>query len=57
MAEPAATPPEKKKKKKITFSMAWREARELIWRYRGRLALGFGIMLISRLAGLVLPAS
>ena len=45
------------KKKKITFSIAWREARELIWRYRGRLLLGFAIMLVSRLAGLVLPAS
>ncbi len=49
-----AEPP---KKKKITFSVAWREARELVWRYRGRLFLGFGIMLISRLAGLVMPAS
>ncbi len=49
-----AIPP---KKKKITFSIAWREARELIWRYRGRLALGFGVMLVNRLAGLVLPAS
>ena len=48
---------EKPPKKKITFSIAWREARELIWKYRGRLALGFGIMLIGRLAGLVLPAS
>jgi ABC-type multidrug transport system fused ATPase/permease subunit len=57
MAETVANPPEKKKKKKVTLSMAWREARELIWRYRRRLALGFGIMLISRLAGLVLPAS
>ncbi|HLG04644.1 MAG TPA: ABC transporter ATP-binding protein, partial [Gemmatimonadales bacterium] len=45
------------KKKKITFSIAWREARELIWRYRSRLLLGFAIMLVSRLAGLVLPAS
>ena len=46
-----------KTKKKITFSVAWREARELVWKYRGRLALGFLIMLVSRLAGLVLPAS
>jgi ABC-type multidrug transport system fused ATPase/permease subunit len=49
-----AEPP---KKKKVTLSVAWREARELIWRYRGRLALGFAIMLVNRLAGLVLPAS
>jgi len=44
-------------KKKVTLSVAWREARELIWRYRGRLAFGFLIMLVGRLAGLVLPAS
>jgi subfamily B ATP-binding cassette protein MsbA len=45
------------KKKKITFSVAWREARELVWKYRGRLFVGFCIMLVGRLAGLVLPAS
>ena len=44
-------------KRKITLSTAWRESRELLWRYRGRLALGLGVMLVSRLAGLVLPAS
>ncbi|MGH2436197.1 MAG: ABC transporter ATP-binding protein, partial [bacterium] len=44
-------------KKKVTVSAAWREARELIWKHRRRLALGFALMLISRLAGLVLPAS
>ncbi len=51
------TGPEPKKKKKITFSLAWRESRELIWRYRGRLALGFLIMVVNQLASLVLPAS
>ncbi len=44
-------------KRKVTLTSAWRESRELIWRYRGRLAIGFVVMLISRLAGLVLPAS
>ena len=44
-------------KKKVTLSTAWREARELIWARRGRLALGMGLMAISRLAGLVLPAT
>ncbi|MEM8933833.1 MAG: ABC transporter ATP-binding protein [Acidobacteriota bacterium] len=29
----------------------------LIWRYRGRLAIGFVLIIISRLAGLVVPAS
>jgi ABC-type multidrug transport system fused ATPase/permease subunit len=44
-------------KRKITLSTAWRESRELLWRYRSRLALGIAVMLVSRLAGLVLPAS
>jgi ABC-type multidrug transport system fused ATPase/permease subunit len=45
------------KKKKVTLSTAWREARELIWARRGRLSLGMGLMAISRMAGLVLPAT
>jgi subfamily B ATP-binding cassette protein MsbA len=51
----APAPPAKKKK--VSLSVVWREARELIWRYRGRLAFGLAIMLVNRLAGLVLPAS
>src|SRR5262245_28533404 len=50
----SAEPP---KKKKVTASEAWREARELLWTHRRRLALGLVLMLISRLAGLVLPLS
>ena len=42
-------------KKKVTLSAAWREARELVWKHRRRLAIGLALMLISRLAGLVLP--
>ena len=37
--------------------MAWREARELIWAHRKRLGLGLVLMVISRIADLVLPAS
>ena len=44
-------------KKRVSASAAWREARELIWRHRRRLGIGLTLMLISRLAGLVLPAS
>jgi subfamily B ATP-binding cassette protein MsbA len=44
-------------KKKISASAAWREARELIVARRGRLTLGLGLMIISRLVGLVLPAT
>ena len=43
------------KKKRLT-SGAWQEARVLVWRHRFRLLLGLGIMLLSRGAGLVLPA-
>ena len=45
------------KKTKPNYSNAWREARDLIWHYRGRLTLGLGLMLINRFAGLVLPGS
>ena len=45
------------KKKKVTAGAAWREARLLLREHRGRLALGLSLMLISRFAGLVLPAS
>jgi len=45
------------KKKRLTVSGAWRDARELVWANRYRLALGMVIMLINRLVGLVLPAS
>jgi subfamily B ATP-binding cassette protein MsbA len=44
-------------KKKVSASAAWREARELIRVHKNRLILGLVLMLISRLAGLVLPAS
>jgi ATP-binding cassette, subfamily B, putative efflux pump len=48
---------DKQKKKGIKPSDAWRDARELIWSHRRRLALGMLLMIINRLAGLVLPAS
>ncbi len=48
---------DKPEKKKVQWSSAWREARRLIWAHRGKLAIGFGMMLVSRIAGLVLPAS
>jgi subfamily B ATP-binding cassette protein MsbA len=45
------------KKKAVSASAAWREARDLLWAHRRRLVLGLVLMLVSRLAGLVLPAS
>ncbi len=44
-------------KKNPNLKSAWQEARQLIWQHRKRLALGLVLMLVSRLAGLVLPAS
>lgn len=43
------------KKKKIRWSAAWSEARDLIRARRGRLLLGLLLMLVSRAAGMVLP--
>jgi subfamily B ATP-binding cassette protein MsbA len=45
------------KKKKVNYKSAWAEARNLIWNARWRLLIGSVLMLISRLAGMVLPAS
>ncbi|MDQ3605250.1 MAG: ABC transporter ATP-binding protein/permease [Gemmatimonadota bacterium] len=45
-----------KKKQRLTAS-AWREARELMWAHRRYLGIGLVLMVVSRLAGLVLPAS
>ncbi|MGI9069175.1 MAG: ABC transporter ATP-binding protein [Pyrinomonadaceae bacterium] len=47
----------KEKKKRITPSEAWRDARELIYAHRHRLALGLLLMIINRVLGLVLPTS
>jgi ABC-type multidrug transport system fused ATPase/permease subunit len=47
----------KSEKKKPKFDEVWRDARELIVARKGRLALGLLLMFISRLAGLVMPAS
>src|SRR5688500_6410479 len=47
----------KEKKWKLTPATAGRDARELVWAHRYRLALGLFLMFINRLMGLVLPAS
>ena len=45
------------KKSRPPASVVWREARELLRAHRKYLVIGFGLMLISRIAGLVTPAS
>jgi ABC-type multidrug transport system fused ATPase/permease subunit len=45
------------KKKKVSISSAWRDARELVWAHRHRLALGLLLMTGNRLVGMVLPWS
>jgi ABC-type multidrug transport system fused ATPase/permease subunit len=45
------------KKKPIQLSDVWREARDLVWARRRRLALGLALMLVNRVSGLVLPAT
>jgi subfamily B ATP-binding cassette protein MsbA len=44
-------------KKKVNYASAWAEARKLIWNARWRLLAGSVLMLVSRLSGMVLPAS
>jgi len=44
-------------KRRTDWPSAWREARAIIWRHRGYLAVGLAVMLVNRLAGLVLPAT
>ncbi|MGH9970393.1 MAG: ABC transporter ATP-binding protein [Pyrinomonadaceae bacterium] len=44
-------------KKKISWSSAWGDARELVWAHRKRLMLGAVLMLVNQAMGLVLPAS
>jgi len=44
-------------KRKLRWSSAWADARELVWTHRRRLLLGAGLMLVNQAMGLVLPAS
>ena len=54
---PSGQPELKKKRKKIPPRQALKEFRDLIWPRRGALAMGLGLVIINRLAGLVLPGS
>ncbi len=43
--------------KSLSLPVVWREARDLVWAHRSRLAAGLSLMLVNRLAGLVLPGT
>ncbi len=43
------------KKKPRKMSETWREAKTLMWAHRGKLAIGFLLMVVNRLSGFVLP--
>jgi ATP-binding cassette, subfamily B, putative efflux pump len=45
------------KKRRLQLSDVTREARDLVWENRGRLALGGLLMIPNRIAGMVMPAS
>jgi subfamily B ATP-binding cassette protein MsbA len=44
-------------KKPLSMPIVWREARDLVWAHRARLAAGLALMLVNRFSGLVLPAT
>ena len=46
---------EEKTKQKQKLAGVWREARELVAEHKRRLSFGLALMLVSRLAGMVLP--
>ena len=50
-------PPATPSKPKYDAARAWAEARALLWTHRRSVGLGLALMLVSRAAGLVLPAS
>ena len=39
------------------LSSVWREARSLVWAWRGRLSIGLLLIIFSRLCGMIVPAS
>lgn len=56
-ASPAPAPVAAPRKPKYDQQRAWAEAKALLWQHRTSVGIGLGLMLVSRAAGLVLPAS
>ncbi|MDE2784698.1 MAG: ABC transporter ATP-binding protein [Gemmatimonadota bacterium] len=46
-----------KEKSRLKRANVWREAREIIWRYRRRIAFGLVVMVVGRVVGMAIPAS
>jgi subfamily B ATP-binding cassette protein MsbA len=44
-------------KKPVSLPVVWREARDLVWTHRRRLSIGFALLMVNRLSGLVLPGT
>ncbi len=57
MADPTTAKTPTPKKPKVNTARAWAETRALMWTHRRSLSVGFALMLVNRLSGLVLPAS
>ncbi len=57
VAADSADDAEDEEKKRLSWTVVWRESRDLLWARRRRLILGFALLLISRLTGMVLPAT
>jgi subfamily B ATP-binding cassette protein MsbA len=53
----AGARPDEKKRKAPPFKVVLRDAGELLSARKGRLALGFGLLAVNRLCGLVLPGT
>ncbi len=45
------------KKSKVSLSTVWQESRDLLWKRRRRLVVGFVLLVVSRLTSMVLPAT
>ncbi|HEX9149298.1 MAG TPA: hypothetical protein VF958_09080, partial [Thermoanaerobaculia bacterium] len=48
---------EEKKRKAPPFKVVMRDAAELVQQRKGRLAVGFGLLAVNRICGLVLPGT
>src|SRR5688572_11092134 len=55
--KPGGEDPKSKEKRKLDTKRAWQETRALMAQHKRSLVIGFSLMLVNRVVGLVLPAS